>query len=482
MFDTAKVQRMTTELIKFAREHAEIYVIPEWLTPDAFALFRRMRITVRAIIINQPLAQKEIFGCPVMVMAEAIKNFTARTGIIHLSAKPQPMPVNMAIFTIGNHQLNVPLFAISMNEALAIYDRLTLMRVLQQYQEDGLPIPPLQDLSIRFARGVTTFLNPDTESIKIQLWDRNYFKAPQYDIDDTAIVLRGQVVYENRYTEKTIEFYRATYPNAPIIVSTWKNELTDEFRTACKKNSVVLLENIHPAMPGLGHTNYQLENAFRGVDYVKNQLGSTYVLVTRTDQRLNKFDFLLHFRNLIQTFPPLGDKLQGRIITLGAYLTTRYLPFSITDFLVFGFTTDIAKYYYSPRPEGFGYSGIPLPRYDHIYRMREKILRPIGFKKIDLAKCRRKLKKFNLMLAPFYKPISLLQVDFYQRYIAPIDKTTLLENWWKFFREYWLLVDVETVIFDWIKYEDRCRYTVILEGTRFSQWLELYRNFNVDWV
>ena len=275
MFDTAKVRRMTSELEEFARKHEDIYVIPEWLTPDAFALFRRMKLTVRAIAFpSMPrFAQKEIFGYPVMILPEAIKNFTTRTGIILLSTKSQPLLAKRMNFTVGNQQLTVPLFALSSEEALAIYDRLTLMKIFQQYQEDGLQLPSYAEVGQRFARGLTTFINPDSQNIKIQFWERDDSTVPKYDVDDTAIVLRGQIVHENSYTEKTIEFYRTVYPNTTIVVSTWKNEITPEFREVCKKNSVDLLENIQPAIPGFGNINYQLENAFKGVEYVQKNFG-----------------------------------------------------------------------------------------------------------------------------------------------------------------------------------------------------------------
>ena len=92
MFDTKKIQQMTLELEKFSREHEDIYVFPEWLTPETFALFRRMRITIRAVVFNElpSFAQKEIFGIPVMKIEEASANFNERTAAIILKQKPVP--------------------------------------------------------------------------------------------------------------------------------------------------------------------------------------------------------------------------------------------------------------------------------------------------------------------------------------------------------------------------------------------------------
>ena len=486
MFDTAKVRRMTAELIKFAGERDNVWLILDTININVMILFRRLKMRVKAILSDVPIylaktPAEELWGLPVLKTPEAATNFNERTGIIILTEKPMPLIQTTFDFAVSGQPLKIPAFVMTPEEVLAIYDRLTIINIIQQYQADGLPSPAPKDLAARFARGLTTFLNPDSQNVKIRLWDRNYFVAPSYDVDDTAIVLRGQIVYENRYTEKTFEFYRETYPNAPIIVSTWKNELTDEFRTVCKKNSVVLLENIQPALPGFGHLNYQLENALKGVLYVKENLRTKYILVTRTDQRLNKFDFLLRFRNLIQTFPPLGDKLHGRIIIFGTLLTKKYLPFSITDFLMFGHVADIFKVYNIPPLRDATEFRARMIHWKTFLDMRRKLSRAT-FVKCDFAEHGAKLKKFNKIMNRFVNTDIFWLKNFYRNHIAPLDETRLLETWWRFMQQYLLLVDMDSVAFDWAKYEDHRRYCDEATGTDFSQWLELCRNFNVDWV
>ena len=486
MFDTAKIQRMTTELGKFSREHDNVYIILEVLNADAVALFRRLKVRLRAILSDVPLYNgnkpvTKIFGLPVLKTEEAAGNFNERTGLILLTKQPVPFIQTTFDFVINGELLTIPAFVLAPTEVLAIYDRLTVMMVLHQYQQDGLSLPMPQLFAERFARGLTTFLDPDTQNVKIQFWDRNYFVAPKYDIDDTAIVLRGQIVRENRYTEKTLEFYRSVYTNAPIVVATWKDELTNEFRKTCQKFSVVLLENTPPAIPGFGSINYQLENAFKGVNYVKENLGVKFVLVTRTDQRLNKFDFLLYFRNMILSFPPHGRKLQGRILFLGAWLTKKYLPFCITDFLAFGYVADIFKFYSMPHLKDSQEFSFRIAHERMFFYIREK-LSQANFVKCNLAEHRKKLRKFNRIMTVFVNTDVFWMKDFYRRHFAPLDKTTLLETWWKFTQNYLIFVDPGSVIFDWPKYEDHRRYTTVVKGTDFSQWLDLYRNFKADWI
>ena len=75
---------------------------------------------------------------------------------------------------------------------------------------------------------------------------------------------------------------------------------------------------------------------------------------------------------------------------------------------------------------------------------------------------------------------------FYEKYIAPIDKTKLLETSLKFTADYLILIDADSVSLDWSKYEwIRYKITIDFENAFlpvFSYWLDLYRNFKCDWI
>ena len=485
MFDTAKIQRMTTELENFAREHEDIYLIPEWLKPEAFALFRRMRITIRAVLTDSPqlAAQREIFGCPLMPLAEAIKNFTPQTGIILLSAKPQPNPLTAVSFTLGNQQLNVPTFAVAADEALALYDRLTLMRTLQQYREDGV-FTQSKDLAMRFARGLTTFLDSRYQNFKFQLWDsREYFK-PRYDFDDTAIVIQGPIAYDNNYTVETFKLYRSIYPNAPLVVSTWRGEANDAFRRECENNSVVLLENEPPPLPDPWHINFQRISSFQGIRYVQENTSAKFVLKCRTDQRINQFDFLDHFKNLLKIFPPNNDKLLGRIIALDYW---KLLPFHVRDFFAFGYIADVLKLYV---PSNNHYMNDLTYSYNHGSRWEKikwKIFR-LSRSKLNWefpTEQTPKLKMFNKMMNRWVPPEIFIMKTFCQKYIMPVDETKLLEISLKFIRDCLILLESSAILFDWSKYEGNDRYCVLNNvnwQSSFNHWLDVYQNFKADWI
>ena len=88
------------------------------------------------------------------------------------------------------------------------------------------------------------------------------------------------------------------------------------------------------------------------------------------------------------------------------------------------------------------------------------------------------------MMSRIYWAEMYLTRTFYEKYIAPVDETKLYETSWKFTADYLILVDFDTIKLDWPKYE-RMRYNLKLgygDEFVFARWLDMYRNFKIDWV
>ena len=315
MFDVNKIRRMSELLVKLPKESDNVYIVPEIFTKEVAVLFRRLKFPIAAIM-HDTTPQKEIWGFPVVKTAEASANFNERTTLIILVKKPVPLIQTTFDFKVKGGTWTVPAFVMTNDEAAKIYDSVTLQKIIQQYIEDGISKSEknYSALAERIACGLTTFLNPHFQNFKYQLWDRREYFKPTYDFDDAAIVIQGPIAYDNNYTVETFKLYRLIYPNAPIVVSTWKGEATDAFRRECKENSVVLLENEPPKERGTGNVNLQLKSSLQGVKFVQAHTSAKFVLKTRTDQRINRFEFLLYFKNLLRTFPPKGTKLHQRIL------------------------------------------------------------------------------------------------------------------------------------------------------------------------
>ena len=78
--------------------------------------------------------------------------------------------------------------------------------------------------------------------------------------------------------------------------------------------------------------------------------------------------------------------------------------------------------------------------------------------------------------------------NFYRKFIAPVNPENLLEDYWKFFRDYLISADENDLILDWQKYyfdntvqvggcySIRHAYDTN-ERIDFINWLDLYMNY-----
>ena len=486
MFDTAKIQRMTALLEKIPSEFDDVYLIPERrFFAEAVALFKRLKIPIRGIMYDTT-PQKEIWGFPVVKTAEVSSKFNERTALIIIVEKPVPFIQTTFDFKVRGRVWTIPAFVMTSDESFIVYDYLMMKKFIQMHLEDGISDHQknLNTLVKRFARGLTVMLNPNHQKISYSLWDNhNYFK-PTYDFDDTAIVIQGPIAYENNYTAETFKIYRSIYPNVPIIVSTWKGEATNNFCRECKENSIVLLENEIPEKCGPSNVNLQLKSSFQGVKYVQENTSANFVLKTRTDQRINRFDFLVYFKNLLKTFPPKDDKLRQRIIFLGVNELNQF-PFYYQDYLSFGHIEDISKLYGISFHNDPGEMSYHSRHYARMRKFVDNVLckpYPLDYNSLstqNLKSCKLKRWARRLCLPEIY-----ISRTFYKENIAPIDEKKLPETSWMFAKDYLILIDPEAILIDWPKYKNR-RYQILKNPgsqSAFSRWLDMYRNFKMDWV
>ena len=465
---------MTAALEEFVRAHPNIFILPEVLGGNLLSLLKRLKANVVGIMTNAPvnpeqnIIQTPSGNYPLINFQDIMSKLNPQTGIIISSAKQSPNPIFPMTFNFGNTKIAIPAFALTDEEARAIYDRLTMISILKRYQEDGVIVSGLKDISIGFGRCLSTFINSRYQGVKVQVWDRRNFKMPSYDVDDTAIVMQGPIQYLDNYTITTAQLYREWYPNAPIIISTWKNETTEAFREECKKIGVVLLENDLPAEAGWGHVNYQIESSRQGVEYSKQNTSVKYALKCRTDQRLNRTDFLIYFKNLLKLFPPNGEKLNNRIITLYA---AQWIPFYVDDFLYFSTIEDIQKLFDIPfqsDKEGQRFQRI-RSRFSFIVRNAPKFLSKLEIKDT------RKIRNFGVMLNKFEPSETFILKSFCNKYVYPIEPTKLLQIYWRFLRDYLIVVEKGTILYDWPKYQND-RSHLINTGDS-SLWLDIYLNY-----
>ena len=483
---------MTAALEEFVRAHPNIFILPEVWSGNLLPLLKRLKANVVGIMTNAPVnPEKNVIqtpsgNYPLINFQDIMSKLNPQTGIIISSAKPMPNPNFSPTFSIGEIKISIPAFALNDEEARVIYDRLIILQVIKQYHSDGLPTD-IKNFPYRLARGISTFMDPRLQDIKVYIRDRQNLKMPSYDVEDTAIVMQGPLWYEDNYTINTAQFYRQWYPNAPIIISTWKNEATEAFREVCKKIGVVLLENDLPADSGYGHINYQLESSLKGVEYIKDHTSVRYALKCRTDQRFNRTDFLIYFKNLLRTFPPNGDKMEERMIMIRA---SKCMPFYVSDFLYFS-TVEILNNLFNISNQKKAVRMDPEVQHQRVLKIGGKFsslklaLNLTKLKEID----ERKLRNYNIAMCRFdiYPPEIFILRSFYKKHIESLNPAKALQTYLKFLRDYLIVVEKNDLLFDWPKYSTNQPPTIAYgvdfnyeESMTYIDWLDVYLNYKDD--
>ena len=158
MFDVKKIRRLAALLEKIPNEFDDVYVVPEIFTIEMVALFKRLKLPIRAIMRDEETG-KELFGIPVLKTAEASANFNERTLLIITVEKPVPLIQTTFNVKVKGGLWILPALVIAHYEAAAVYNYLLILKTMQFYEEDGLSdINNPSSLANKFAQGLTTML------------------------------------------------------------------------------------------------------------------------------------------------------------------------------------------------------------------------------------------------------------------------------------------------------------------------------------
>lgn len=159
----------------------------------------------------------------------------------------------------------------------------------------------------------------------------------------TAIVLQGPILKEFNFTFETIKIYLKNYTDTHIIVSTWDDEDKDEIKKI-QALGVHLLLNKKPDFPGISHINYQITSSSAGIKTAKD-LGASYVLKSRTDQRICNPGAINFFLNLVELFPLKIQTIQQKRLIVPSINTFLYRMYGVTDMMMFGHIDDMSLYW-----------------------------------------------------------------------------------------------------------------------------------------
>ena len=245
------------------------------------------------------------------------------------------------------------------------------------------------------------------------------------DLDQShsfAIILQGPICTKDNMTLNSIRFYKKVYPYAVIIVSTWNDESEKELNKLAKQGALIV-KNEKPSNSGILNINYQLVNSLAGVEKAK-ELGCTFAVKTRTDQRVCKpyiFDSML---SALKLFPG-GDYQKGRLVVLGECGGGMFIPFHSCDFLYLGYTDDLVHLFSAPLDK----------------RNDDKDWREIG----SLLTRR---KNFEQMIAP-----EIYILKHYCSDVLRIQCEGTVESYWYVVKNYLICYGMKDIDLMWNKYD-----------------------------
>ncbi len=269
------------------------------------------------------------------------------------------------------------------------------------------------------------------------------------EFDDVAIIMQGPIIIENNFTIETLKIYKSRYPKVKLILSTWDNS-DKNLITKISDLGIIIVLNKKPDYFGISNINLQIETTKNGI-FKANDLGCKYCLKTRTDQRIYKFDFIQYLFSILQVFKVKSNiGLNSRLISISLN-TYKYRLYGITDMFMFGDINDMIKYW--------------SVEYDN--RLINDVCQ--GTILEDWAKAR---------LCEVY-----LSTKFAEKINYKLDWT--ISNSWKFFTDYFCIIDRESIDIFWLKYNrfnENRTYTNsirhVKEEFMFSDWLNCYNNFS----
>jgi dTDP-glucose pyrophosphorylase len=166
---------------------------------------------------------------------------------------------------------------------------------------------------------------------------------PMHQVTPAGIVVQGPLRHEDEFTLNTVRLYRRHFPHAAVVVSTWDTEDPAALATIRDAGATVITSRL-PEARGPTNVNCQIVSTFAGVDWCrKHEL--TYVLKTRTDQRLYAPNVLDYLRTLLDVFPVVpGFRQTARIIGISLD-TFKFRYYGLGDHLLFGTTADMHAFW-----------------------------------------------------------------------------------------------------------------------------------------
>lgn len=276
---------------------------------------------------------------------------------------------------------------------------------------------------VKFLNNFIKELNDNDSTFYYTFNYRNkFFKGNKNKVKfNTAIIIQGPILRKNNFTLNTINLY-IKQCNSNIILSTWKDNLSQKEILNLKKKGIKIIINEPPKFAGPGNINFQLKTTSEALKLSSN-LGNKFCIKTRTDCRiyLNNFD-----ENLLR-FHTFNLKKKPSIKIGSTSLTLSKRLFGISDIFMFGATKDLLSYF----PKCYDQKEFDKFR-NFLNNLKKKDKRFLQ----DSYKCiPENFLCYNYIIKNINRKINYNPKDYYKclkNYFLIIDNSTLDFFWYKY--------------------------------------------------
>jgi len=159
-----------------------------------------------------------------------------------------------------------------------------------------------------------------------------------------AIVLQGPIIAEGELTLKIAKNYRARYPDAQMILSTWEStsaRYLQAFREMDEKGYLKLILNAEPQTETVFNLNHQISSSIAGLNAA---LGNQeFAIKTRTDQLFANPLFLKHLETVWREYGEDSTGLER--IVISSLNTFAFRLYGASDMFQFGKTKTLTEFW-----------------------------------------------------------------------------------------------------------------------------------------
>jgi hypothetical protein len=269
----------------------------------------------------------------------------------------------------------------------------------------------------------------------------------QTPTDETiGIVIQGPLMHEANFTVESAALYLRTFPTAQVVISTWKNEDLHQHEIL-QNPRLHVVKSAPPETSGLGSTNFQLVSTRAGIERL-DELGCTFVLKTRSDQRAYANNLGHYLIALVHQYASCSEYQKHRIVELSMNIC-RYRPYSMCDMFQFG----------------------------HISDMKD-----MWFAELDKRHMSTKQFSSKKLTSRDVSEANIGEIYLHRRYLDKIkaDNSISMRAYYQVLLNHFIVIDKEQVDLYWHKYH--CGEYSLAENPTYATERQKARFYHRDWI